>query len=441
VATYLQNIAVNPELFFPSTIFGVSDSDKVSFALSNAIAHSNGYALIEAEADAVKKEVAAAGSKALAARDSELEYLAYVADQREDEDVQERDDFIVVNRTIGISTDCRKLVGAVSSLFNLLDEEIEGFNETDLLDVGQCLNTVTDKRNYEILGKFRQELVSDIEAMRRDMLYGVLMGTGLMQQRNRQLRFNRLLFRTAGEHPFRGGIQRGGQNIKQSIKTSSFGAEYQFTDDEAEQFHETLQMLFEPSPYNFGTSHSPGDDFYYNYDYYERYEDDYENDYGYYGDDKTYGYTGYAERDIHLAQKRPNPLFSRFADSFKNAQGETEREFESPRETHPNYKGEGVPAIVQGGEIFVVLNGFSFTQVMRKGGEFRGTTWARASKDIVEKVQDLLERNVRIFMCQNTANTVGFTQQDLIPGIEIAPFGATVMIAQAQANGFQYIRA
>ena len=77
---------------------------------------------------------------------------------------------------------------------------------------------------------------------------------------------------------------------------------------------------------------------------------------------------------------------------------------------------------------------------MKEGGTFGTTTWEPATQAMKDIVSSLKAKGVRIFMCRNTANAVGFEQTDLIDGFEMAEYGATVLIAQLQAQGYSYVR-
>ena len=71
-----------------------------------------------------------------------------------------------------------------------------------------------------------------------------------------------------------------------------------------------------------------------------------------------------------------------------------------------------------------------------------GTTyeWNGAADAVRGRVAAVLNGGGRVFMCANTAAAVGFTQDDLIDGFEIAQYGSTVLIAQLQDAGFSLIR-
>lgn len=91
-------------------------------------------------------------------------------------------------------------------------------------------------------------------------------------------------------------------------------------------------------------------------------------------------------------------------------------------------------------DLKVVLNGFSFTMVMKEGGEFNGTEWEAADEATIALVDNVIALGGKVYMCANTAAAVGFTVDDLIDGFELADYGATVMIAQLQGMGYSYVR-
>lgn len=66
--------------------------------------------------------------------------------------------------------------------------------------------------------------------------------------------------------------------------------------------------------------------------------------------------------------------------------------------------------------------------------------WNGAADVVRDRVAAVLKGGGRVFMCANTANVVGFTQDDLIDGFEMAKYGATVLIAQLQDAGFSLVR-
>ena len=53
-------------------------------------------------------------------------------------------------------------------------------------------------------------------------------------------------------------------------------------------------------------------------------------------------------------------------------------------------------------------------------------------------VQNLLAKNVRILMCQNTMSANGYTVADLLPGVEMTPAGVTAVI-EYQQRDYDYI--
>ena len=89
----------------------------------------------------------------------------------------------------------------------------------------------------------------------------------------------------------------------------------------------------------------------------------------------------------------------------------------------------------------VILNGFSFTAVMETMGETElagAVQWNGADDVVRQRAAAIKAAGGRIFMCANTAAAIGFSAEDLIEGIEIAPNGATVLIAQLQAAGTRF---
>lgn len=89
-------------------------------------------------------------------------------------------------------------------------------------------------------------------------------------------------------------------------------------------------------------------------------------------------------------------------------------------------------------KIAVILNGFSFTAVMETMGETElegGVQWGGAANVVRQRAAAIQAAGGRLFMCANTAAAVGFAAEDLVEGFEIAPYGATVLIAQLQAAG------
>merc|ERR1712032_685136 len=101
-------------------------------------------------------------------------------------------------------------------------------------------------------------------------------------------------------------------------------------------------------------------------------------------------------------------------------------------------------------DLVLVINGPAGTAVQDMPGSTPETgrfIWEGAAENVRTSMKTMADKGVRILMCGNTANGIGFTFDDLIEGFArddspsgLIEEGAVVRIAALQGMGYSYIR-